>query len=242
MFDFFVNLIADLNNIIGNLGITILFIGVLSRLLFYPFTKSSIKQSQKMREMKPKLDELKIKHKGDKRKLGEAQAKLYKEHGVSAAGCLGPIVQLVIAIVLFQVLIRFLNTDVDTNFLIWDLAKPDSYEVANIPFKIPGVLVIVTAIATFIQSKMMLPEPVHGYKSDTPKEKQEKQGLADALSASQGQMVYLFPFLILFTGTLFPSGLALYWTVSTLIGIIQQYYIMGWGGLKPWVNLIWKKA
>lgn len=242
MLDFFVNLITGLNNIVGNLGITIIIIGILSRIFFHPLTKSSIKQSQKMREMKPKLDELKKKHGSDKRRLAEGQAKLYKEHGVSATGCLAPIVQLVIAIILFQVLLRFLKTDVDTSFLIWDLAKPDSYEITNVPFRVPGILVLFTALATFIQSKMMLPEPVHGYGSDSPKEKQEKQGLSDALLASQGQMVYLFPFLILFTGTLFPSGLALYWTVSTILGIIQQYYIVGWGGLRPWINLILKKA
>lgn len=242
MFDFFVALIENLNNIVGNLGITIILIGIASRIVFYPLTKSSIKQSQKMREMKPKLDELKRKHGSDKRKLAEEQAKLYREHGVSAAGCLAPIVQLVIAIILFRALIIFLDTDVNTQFLVWDLAKPDTYEISGVPFRVPGILVIVTAIATFIQSKMMLPEPVSSYKSDSSKEKKEKQDLSDALSASQGQMVYLFPFMILFTGTLFPSGLALYWTVSTVLGIIQQYYIIGWGGMQSWVNRIWKKA
>jgi len=241
MINFFVEAVTNLNNVVGNLGVTIILIGIVSRILFYPFTKTSVKQSQKMRDMKPKLDELKKRHGEDKKRLAEEQAKLYKESGVSALGCLAPIVQLVVAIILFQVLLRFLNTGVDTSFLIWDLAQPDAYKLENLPFNIPGILVAVTSIATFIQAKMTLPEPVHEYKSDSPKEKKEKQGLSDALSASQGQMVYLFPFLILFTGTLFPAGLALYWIVSTIIGIIQQYYIAGWGGLAPWVNRVWKK-
>lgn len=242
MFNIFVDVLINLNNVIGNLGITLIVIGIVSRIVFYPFTLSSIRQSQKMRDIKPKLEVLKKKHGNDKKKMAEEQAKLYRKAGINAAGCLAPIVQLVIAIVLFQVLLRLLNTDIQTSFLIWDLAQPDTFNLSGVPFGLPGVLVFLTAVATFVQAKMTLPAPIHGYKSDSPKEKEEKKDLTDALTASQGQMVFLFPFLILFTGTLFPSGLALFWTVSTLLGIIQQYYIAGWGGFEPWINKIWKKA
>ncbi len=238
MINFFVEAITQLNNIVGNLGVTIILIAVVSRVIFYPLTKSSVKQAQKMRDMKPQLDQLKKKYGSDRKKMGEAQAKLYKASGINAAGCLAPLVQLVIAIILFQVLLRFLNSGVDTSFLIWDLAVPDAYEVDNLPFKIPGILVFLTAIATFIQSKMMLTAS----SEPTQKDKKQKQDLSDALASSQGQLVYMFPVIILFTGTIFPSGLALFWTVSTFIAIIQQYQIAGLGGLEPWVKRVRKKA
>ena len=238
MIEFFVTPVTQLNNLVGSLGLTIIIISVLSRVIFYPLTKSSINQSQKMRDMKPKLDELKKKYSKDKKKLGEAQAKLYKEEGVNAAGCLAPVAQLVIAILLFQVLLRFLNSGVDTTFLIWDLAQPDTYAVANIPFGVPGILLFTTAIATFIQAKMMQPASA----PQKPKDKNKKQDLSDTLAASQGQLAYMFPVLILATGTIFPSGLALYWTISTFLAIIQQYQMAGLGGLEPLINKVWKKA
>lgn len=238
MIEFFVAPVTQLNNLVGSLGVTIIIISVVSRIIFYPLTKSSIKQAQKMRGMKPKLDELKKKHGKDKKKLAEVQAKLYKEAGVNAAGCLAPVAQLVIAILLFQVLLRFLNSGVDTTYFIWDLAQPDTYKVASIPFGVPGILVVTTAIATFIQSKMMQPAT----PSQKPKNENKKQDLSDTLAASQGQLVYMFPVLILFTGTIFPSGLALFWTISTILAIVQQYQIAGLGGLEPWVNKVWKKA
>jgi len=175
MIDFFVALLTKFNNLTGNLGVTLIIIGVASRAIFYPVMKSTLRQSQVMRDLKPKLDELKKKHGQDKKRLAEEQAKLYRESGVSPAGCLAPILQLVIAIILFQVLTKLLTTGVDTSFFIWDLAKPDTYVVPSLPFKLPGVLVILTALATFVQSKMTLPEPVHDYKSDSPKEKKEKE-------------------------------------------------------------------
>lgn len=238
--DIFVKLLIDLTKLFGgNLGITIVFIGVVSRVIFYPFLKSSLKQNQIMKELKPKLDEAKRKHGHDKQKHAAEQARIYKEAGFNpAAGCLAPLVQLVVAVILFNALTSLIKSGVNTNFFIWALDKPDTYTIKNIPFALPGVLVILTAIATLLQSKMMLPEAVATEKNDKKKEVKEKEDLAGALASSQGQLVYLFPFIILFTGRLFPSGLALYWLISTVVGLVQQYYISGWGGLKPWLKFL----
>lgn len=245
--DIFIDLMLSLTKLFGGqLGVTIIFIGVVSRVVFYPFLKSSLKQNQILKELKPKLDEVKRKHGSNKTRHAEEQAKLYKEAGFNpAAGCLAPLVQLVVAIILFNALSGLIDTKgIDTKFLIWDLRSPDligkTFHAEGIIAQLPGVLVILTAIATLFQSKMMLPEPVPFEKNDSVKEVEKKEGLSEALAASQGQFVYLFPLMILFTGRLFPSGLALYWLVSTLVGLVQQYYITGWGGLKPWVKFLQK--
>ena len=49
----------------------------------------------------------------------------------------------------------------------------------------------------------------------------------------QRQMALLFPFISLTYGSLLPAGLFLYWIVSTLFSIVQQYLIIGWGGMFP---------
>jgi YidC/Oxa1 family membrane protein insertase len=246
--NFFVDLLINLTKIFGgSLGITIIFIGVASRVIFYPFLKSSLKQNQILKELKPKLDSAKKKHGHDKKRHAEEQARIYKEAGFNpAAGCLAPIVQLVVAIILFNALRSLINTKgIETTFLIWDLRSPDilakSFNLSGIASQLPGVLVILTAIATLVQAKMMLPEPVPFEKNDSLKEVDKKEGVAEALAASQGQFVFLFPLMILFTGRLFPAGLALYWLVSTLVGLVQQYYITGLGGLKPWLKFLQKK-
>lgn len=228
----------------GNLGFTLILIGVISRVIFYPFLKSSLKQNQILKDLKPKLDSLKKKHGNDKRRLAEEQAKVYKEAGFNpAAGCLAPLVQLVVALILFNALTKLIGTsDINTTFLFWDLRLADTlektFDVKGLAGQLPGILVIITAVITLIQSKMILPEPVPAEKNDSKKELEKKEDLSTALAASQGQFVYLFPLMILFTGRLFPSGLALFWLVSTFVGVVQQYYITGWGGLKPWVKIL----
>ncbi len=240
--DIFVDLLVSLTKVFGNnLGITIIFIGVISRVVFFPLLKSSHQQIKLQRDLKPKLDAIKKKYKDDRRRQMEEQQRLFQEAGFNPAiGCLAAIVQLVVAIILLNSLTGLLKAGLENHFLSWDLAKPDTFRISGIGFDLPGIMLVLTAIATLIQSRMMLPEPIPLEKTDSKKEVGEKEDLTEALTSSQGQLVYLFPIIILFSGTFFPSGLALYWLVSTFTGVIQQYYISGLGGLKPWLKFLQK--
>lgn len=242
MINIFVDFLLALNKILfNNLGLTIIVIGIASRAVFHPFLKSSLQYSQKMRDLKPKLDEIKRKHGHDRNRHLQEQSKIYKEAGLNpAAGCISPLIQLVIAFLLFQSLEKILKMGVNTDFFYLNLAHPDTWALSNIPFKLPGFLALVTAAVSLIQAKMSLPEPVPTFKDDSKKEKEKKQDFAEALQSSQGQLVYLFPVFLLLWANVLSSGIFLYWFVSTLVGIVQQYYITGWGGLKPWIKLIRK--
>ena len=63
----------------------------------------------------------------------------------------------------------------------------------------------------------------------------------DFATAFQTQSTYIFPVMIGFFSYSFPIGLSLYWNTFTIFGIIQQYKILGLGGLTDWKNRIWKK-
>lgn len=234
MIDIFVQLFLALNKVLfNNLGLTIIVIGALSRVIFYPFFAHTIRYSQTMRDLKPKLDDIKKRHGSDMRKLASEQSRVFKEAGVSPAsgaiGCLSVIVQIGIFFLLFQTITRVIGSGIGTQFFLWDLARPDAYAVTGLPIAVPGVLVVTTAAAAFLQSKMMAPAD-----SSKSKPSKEKTGFAEALAASQSQMAFIIPIVILISGTHFAAGLALYWLVSTILGIIQQYFIGGTGGLGSW--------
>ena len=238
MINFFVQLLLLLNKtLFNNLGLTIIVIGGFTRLAVWPLFKAQLKHTKLMSDLKPKLDEIKKKYKGDQKRQLAEQSKLLKSHGTNPlGGCLPIIVQTAVFILLYQVLFRLLKMNVNTQFLLWDLAKPDTTHIQQLPIALPGVLVILTAILTFVQSKMLLPpaatKPTLGRKGAGT------QDFAEALQASSGQMVYLTPLIMLYFGTILASGLTLYWLVSTFFGIIQQYIIGGAGGLKPWLAKI----
>lgn len=235
-------ILAIYNVLFQNLGLTIIALAIISRVIFLPSSISMIRYQRKLQELKPKLDELKRRHKDDKRKQYEEQAKLFKEHGINqASGCLNAIVQIVIAFVLYNALRHILvMPELHTRFLFWDLAKPDVHRgiIGNTP--VPGLLVLLSAASQLVLSKMMAPaKPIAedakivAKKEHVPKE--EKQDFAEAATQMQSQMIFLFPAMILFFGLSLPAGLGLYWAITTLFGVTQQYLLVGWGGLADWL-------
>ncbi len=241
----------------GALGFAIIILTVLIRLLVWPFMATQLKSAKKMAELKPHLDELKNKHKNDKQALASAQMALYKEHGVNpAGGCLPSLIQIPIVIALYQTIFTFfsgtnglsqinsalypflnkLQAVPDLNFLGVNLAsKPaDFAQVGTFILLVP----VLTALLQFIQSKMMTPMAVKKYPSDSTEEKKEKEGMEDSMSAVQSQMSYLMPLMVGYFAFQFPVGLAIYWNTFTILGIVQQYRISGWGGLSVLIKLL----
>lgn len=241
--EIFLQFIVFLYNLcFQNFGLAIIVLAVLSRVIFFPMQKSMLKNQKKMAELAPKLKELKDIHKGDAKALQQAQLDLYKSHGINpAAGCLPMILQLVIFMLLYQALYKSLNHGLNTNFLVWDLAKPDIIKLplSPSPVPLPGILVFLSALSQYAQSLMMMPIPVPVNKTDQPKEAEEKKEFADEFTSASQSMSWMFPLMFLLFGTQWPSALALYWSVSTIIAIIQQYQVTGLGGLKKY--LIWIK-
>src|SRR3989344_3446435 len=233
----------------GALGFSIMFLTIVIRVLVWPFMSSQIKATKKMADLKPHLDALKVKHKGDKQGLATAQMALYKEHGVNpAGGCLPALIQIPVFIALYQAISNILpgagaNIDKINSLLYFPQLKISSSLDPNFfglplgvkpsEFGISALLLIplLTAALTFVQSKMALPKPVKHYPSDSPKEEKEKEGLEESMGQVQGQMVYLMPIMIGYFAYQFPIGLAIYWNAYTILGIIQQHRISGWGGL-----------
>lgn len=244
----------------GAFGFTIIILTVAIRLLVWPFMSKQLKSAKKMAELKPHLDSLKGKHKGDKQALAAAQMALYKEHGVNpAGGCLPTLIQIPIIIALYQTIFAFfgngegleninkaiyfpnlqLSSSPDLHFFGINLAaKPSEFGSLGVAVLL---IPVVTAGLQFIQSKMMAPKPVKPYPDDRPKEKKEKEDMADSMSAVQGQMMYMMPLMIGYFAFQFPIGLALYWNVFTILGIIQQYLLSGWGGIEGWVKVLQPK-
>ncbi|MEK7565738.1 MAG: YidC/Oxa1 family membrane protein insertase [Patescibacteria group bacterium] len=222
--DIFLQSVLFIYNTVGfqNLGIAIVEISVLTRIIFYPFLKQQTHYTKKMSELQPHLNALKDKHKDNKQVFAQAQMALFKEHGVNpAAGCLPAIVQIVILFGLFGALSKILNMNLNTSFFFWDMAKPDAYHLSGLPFAVPGVLVILAALTQYIQTKMMLPTPAPKPQENKNKKSDFTSDFADA----QSSMVWMFPLMFLFLGTQWPSGLALYWTISSVLAIYQQYKV-----------------
>ena len=193
-------------NIVNNYGVSIVIFTIIVKLFLLPLTLKQSQSMKKMQELSPKLKELQRKYGKDKQKLNEKTIELYKEHNVNpASGCLPLLVQLPILIALFQVLrlpeVYVFTPEtyqmVEKSFLwLKDLSKPDNLYI----------LPVLAASTTYLQSKMM------------------STGNAD--NPTQNSMNIIMPLMIGWFSIKFPSGLALYWVLSNVFQIVQQYFIM----------------
>jgi YidC/Oxa1 family membrane protein insertase len=221
-----------------------------------PLIIPSLKITKKIQELAPELAKLKEEFKNDKQGLITAQAELYKKHGANpASGCLPQIVQLVVLIALFSVFNLILKVEdtpvsqrlnpslysfnqlssdfkISTDFLYLNLTKPDTFQVPGLPFAIPGLFLILSAITQLFSSKMMSPvisaEKKIAEKTETSSD--------DTMVQVQQQMLIMFPIMTLIIGYKFPSGLVVYWFIFSLASMYQQYSISGWGGMTPWLK------
>jgi YidC/Oxa1 family membrane protein insertase len=212
-------------------GIAIIILVIIVRLLMLPIPLRQLRSTKAMSTLQPKMKELQEKYGKDKQKLQQEMVKLYKESGVNPLGCLGPmLLQLPIWIALYQSILKALAATpeemlglsqrlysaaaihqavpLNPNFLWLDLGVPD------VPPNGYFILPILVAASMWVLQKM----------SSVP--------TADPRQKSMNNMMqWMLPLMFAFFTLSFPSGLALFWVVSNLIGIVTQYFITGWGTL-----------
>ncbi len=198
-------------------GIAIILITVLLRLVTYPLTNSSMKSMSKMKDMQPKLKEIQDKYKNNPQLLQAKMMEFYKEEGVNPlsglGGCLPMFLQMPIMISLFVVLRKAVELRGQDTFLLpWvnDLSQKEA--LFDLPFTIPlvnidtfALLPFAMAILMFFQNKMTM----KGNSQDP----------------NQRMMIYMMPLMMFFMFYNMPAGLTLYFTFSSVIQIVQQYFV-----------------
>lgn len=199
-----------MHRFIPNYGLIIIIFSILTKVMFYPLTKTSTQSMKKMQEIQPKMKALQEKYKNDKDKLNQEMMKLYREEKVNpAAGCLPLLVQSPVFIALYQALNHTISLR-GQPFVLWikDLSQPDA--IAQLPFSLPflgsdlNLLPILMAAATYFQTKL------------TPS------------SGAGGQMAVMnamMPLIMIFFFYNMPSGLVLYWLVNTILQGYQMWQI-----------------
>ena len=86
---FLYNILAWINGVVGNYGISIIIFTFLMRMVCMPFDYKSRKGMRKMSAIQPKLNELQKKYGNDKQKFQQKQAELMRKEGYNPlSGCL----------------------------------------------------------------------------------------------------------------------------------------------------------
>lgn len=200
--------------ILGNFGLAIMLLTILTKILLFPLAYKSVKSMNRIKRIQPKIQKLKMQYEGNTMQFQQALVSLYKKEKVNpAAGCLPIVLQMPIFFALYKVLYVTIEMR-NAPFFLWinDLSAPDPTSLFNlfglVPWQPPvflmiGVLPLLMSLTMFIQQSLN-PQPT------------------DQVPA---MMMKMMPLMLLFMFAQFPSGLLLYWTWSNIISIIQQIVI-----------------
>ena len=235
---FFYQLLGD------QMGLAIIAITLIIRFILLPLTLPSLKSASKIKDLKPEIDKLKEKHGDDKQAFQMAQLELYKQHYINpASGCLPQIINLVVLIGLYRVLINFLQNgtidggSINSSFLWMNLTEPDKSYITP----------LLAGAAQFIMALMLLPatstaaEKTLAASTKTKKDDKQAEDMTEMAQSMQQQMLFIMPIMTVFIALRFPSGVGIYWIVTTIFSIAQQYFVSGLGGLKTVPQRFFKK-
>lgn len=234
-------------------GIAIILFTILIRIVTWPLNASQMKGAAAMQSLQTDKDwqEIQKKYAKDKEKLAQEQMRVYKEKGINPFGsCLPTLIQFPIIIALYQSITRalattpygllelsrsaspfgFLNVTslipLNSRFLWMDLGLPEGIpwplDIPFLPYGFP-LLAIIVALTTYVQAKLTMPA------TTTP---------GDQSAAMSNMMSIYMPLLLGWFALTFPSGLAVYFITSNLLGIFQ-YATQGkanWRNLLPGAN------
>ncbi len=192
-------------------GIAIICLTIMVRGALFPLSRKQAQSAARMKELQPKLAELKKKYGDDKQKFAQAQMDLFRDAGYNPfAGCLPMVFQLPIFIGLYSALNHAVDLRAAPFLWIDNLAAPD--QLFKFPFRVPflgwyfNLLPLVTVVLFIVQQKMFMPAP-------DPEDEQAKM---------QHKMMN---FMMIFMGFLFyhvPAGLCVYFIASSLWGMGER--------------------
>jgi YidC/Oxa1 family membrane protein insertase len=189
---------------VGNYGVAIILLTVVSKVLFYPLTVKSMRSMRAMQALQPQVNALRSKYKSDPRKLQEETLALYRKHHVNPmGGCLPMVAQIPIFYALYLALSVAVELQ-NATFLCFGRIFGMDVWICDLASHDPTyVLPILMGITMFLQQKMT---PTMG-------------------DPRQAKMMLVMPFVFTFMFLNLPAGLVLYWTVSNVLQILQQWFM-----------------
>lgn len=198
-----------------SIGWAIILMTIIIRVLLIPSTNRMLDHQRQIRDIQPKIDELKKKHADDQAAQQKAIMELYSAEGVSPFGsCLASIVQIPVLLVLYRVftagltgghesiLYSFIpDFTISTHWFGLDLTRPERW-----------VLPVLVAVLQYIQFR----------QTSAVTQSTGDKNSDDMTAAVTKNMGFVLPIVMWSVARNFPAALALYYATFSLFLIVHQ--------------------
>lgn len=225
----------------GDFGVAIIVLTAIVRLLMWPMVKKQVRQQKVMNELKPEIDQIKKKAKGDKQKESQLMMEFFKEKNVNPFASIGLIlIQFPIFITLFFVLREIVqgNTVAETTYSFLQSLPPIQAIITNPDAFDPTlfgvfdmsephiVLALAAGLTQFVQARQMSSKEKGDTSKNQKQSKNDSKTGAKAPPSTQKMLSNILPAVMVIVAMQLPSALAVYWTVGSLVAIGQQHVLL----------------
>ena len=189
--------LSHYHTLTGNWGWSIILLTLTVKLLFFKLSEAQYRSTAKMKKFGPRIAELRERFGDDRERLNKAMMELYKKEGFNPlAGCWPLLVQMPVFFALYWTLAQSVELR-QAPFVLWmqDLSGPDPYYI----------LPVLYGISMWVQQRL--------------------SGQSATMDPTQAKMMNIMPIFLTGLFLFFPVGLVLYWLVSNLTNILQQWVI-----------------
>lgn len=208
----------------GNIGLAVIALTIIIKLILLPFARSTIKNQIAVKKLQPLLEEIKKNH-SDKNEQAKKTMELYKEHKTNPlAGCLPIIIQLPIIIGLYRVFLA--GTSIDTTTLYSFVSLPSHLSQMFLGIDMTSKSIILALIAGITQYLQLKFSPSFQKTPTTELSTDAKPDMQVAMMDNmQKTMKFTLPIMITFFAAVVPAAVALYWVVTNVFTLGQEYFV-----------------
>ena len=208
-----------------SLGLGIIALTVLVRLLLVPLSAKGVRAQREMQALQPEIDKLRAEFKDQPEEMNKKMMALYQEHSVNPLGsCLPLLIQLPVLIIMYRVFLSGIQAD-HLDLLYHFIPTPDHLNTIflGVNLATPSIiLAVISGLLQFVQTWQLTKKSPAQIKATTELAKDAPKDPTQNMSQT---MMYLTPILTTFIGTRLPAGLAVYWVITTLFSIVQQWWL-----------------
>ncbi len=218
------NVLVFLTSIFGgSIGLAVVAMTILVKIILLPFSYATTKSQIAMKKIQPLMEDLKKQY-PNKEEQAKKMMELYKEHNTNPlAGCLPLIIQLPIIIALYQVFLQ--GTTVDASVLYSFVHMPENISNFFLGINMTSKSAIIAILAGVTQYIQLRFSPSMQKSTNTPAVSKVGGDTVDMMENMQKSMKYTLPILITVFAWAVPAAVALYWVVTNVFTIAQEWWI-----------------
>ncbi len=215
-------------------GVAIIILTILVRLILFVPNQKAMKSQRELQKIQPELLRIKEQHKGNQQMIALKTMELYKSHNINPLGGLLPILlQMPFLLGIFYLLQDGLSPHL--RYLLYSFYNNADFSIGDVFFvglNLGGgyevnalaqvILALVVAGVQFVAVRLSM---ARAQTKDKPVEKKNPEDPMYMMQNAGKIMMWVMPFLVALFSISLPAGVGLYWCVSTLFGIGQQWFV-----------------